>query len=155
MTPNAELDLVLERRIAFPPDRIWRAYTDPERLKRWWVPRPWSLAEADLDVRPGGRFDTVMRGPDGEEHASRGCFLEVRTDRLLVFTDAMTEGWRPAKQPFMTGRIEMTPDGDGTFYRAIALHADPETKTRHEEMGFAQGWGTALDQLVELLSGTD
>ncbi len=66
MTPD--LDLVPTRRLGAPPARVWRAWTDPGQLKQWFVPAPWRLAEVSMDVRPGGRFDTVMAGPGGERH---------------------------------------------------------------------------------------
>lgn len=103
-----------------------------------------------MELRPGGRFDSVMEGPNGERHASEGCYLLVEPERRLVFTDTMTAGFRPAGEPFFTGIVAIAPDGEGTRYVAIARHGNPATKARHAEMGFADGWGTALDQLVEL-----
>lgn len=149
MTPD--LDLVLARQISHSPERVWRAWTEPAQLKRWFCPQPWVLTAADIDLRPGGRFDTVMAGPDGEEITSRGCYTEIVKHRRLAFTDAMTEGWRPAPAPFMTAIITMEPKDGGTYYTATALHADPDARKRHEEMGFHVGWGTALDQMIAML----
>ena len=158
-TPNPALDLVLERTVPVAPDRVWAAWTDPELLKQWFTPAPWRTIAADLDVRPGGRFDTTMESPDGEQYPNGGCYIQVESGRLLVFTSVMTEDFRPVPPtngaddlPF-TGRIEIAPAPDGgTHYRAIAMHADEAACTRHAEMGFADGWGAALDQLVALMS---
>lgn len=152
---DPELDLVLERVVDVRPGLVWEAWTKPEHLKRWFVPRPWSLAECEVDLRPGGLFRTVMRSPEGEEMPSDGCFLEVIEGRRLVFTDALGPGFRPNAEPFMTATVTITPEGDGTRYRAVAIHANREARDKHEEMGFEDGWGAALDQLVELARELD
>jgi len=150
---NPELDLVLERTVPVPPQAVWDAWTRPEQLMQWFTPRPWSTVACDIDLRPGGVFRTVMRSPEGEEFDNPGCYLVVDPGRRLVFTDALGPGYRPRAEPFMTAEIHIEPDGAGTRYRAIARHADPDARVKHEEMGFAEGWGTALDQLVEFVSG--
>jgi uncharacterized protein YndB with AHSA1/START domain len=144
---DPERDLALERTLPLPPERVWRAWTDPEELKQWFTPRPWRTVEAVLELRPGGLFRTVMESPEGERFPNDGCVLEVDEGRRLVFTDAMGPGYRPAEEPFMT-------EGEGTRFAMRVLHASPEARRKHEEMGFERGWGTALDQLVELV-GTD
>jgi uncharacterized protein YndB with AHSA1/START domain len=82
-----------------------------------------------------------------------GCILEVVEGKRLVWTDALAPGFRPAGDGFFTGVLTLTPEGGGTRYRAVAMHGDPETKAEHEEMGFLEGWGTCLDQLVEVVKG--
>ncbi len=157
--PNPDFDLVLERTISVPPDKEWAAWTEPELLKQWFTPAPWKTVAVDIDLRPGGRCVTTMESPEGEQFPNAGCYLEVEPNRLLVFTSVMTEDYRPVSPsngaedlPF-TARIEIEPAGDGgTHYRAIAIHPDNETAQRHSEMGFAEGWGAALDQLVALMS---
>ncbi len=158
-TPNPALDLVLERTIPVPPARVWAAWTQPELLMQWFTPAPWKTVAADIDVRPGGRYVTTMESPDGDRYPNSGCYLQVEPSRLLVFTSVMTEDFRPvapttgAGDLAMTARIEIeaAPDG-GTHYRAIAMHADEGACSQHSDMGFAEGWGAALDQLVTLMS---
>lgn len=152
---NDELDLRLERTVPVRPSTIWRCWTEPELLKGWFCPRPWRLAEVTMDLRPGGRFDSVMEGPNGERFESQGCYLMVEPGRTLVFTDTMTAGFRPSHEPFFTGIITIEADGEGTRYVAILRHGNPETKSKHVEMGFHDGWSTALDQLVELASSLE
>lgn len=148
---DPELDLVLERVVGVRPELIWRAWTEPEHLKQWFTPRPWETVACEIDLRPGGVFSTTMRSPEGETMpASSGCYLEVVPQRKLVFTDALGPGFRPKGTGFMTATILLEPEGEGTRYIAIALHSDAEGKQKHEEMGFLDGWGTALDQLVAL-----
>ena len=152
IVPDPKLDLVLERVIDVPPEKVWAAWTQPEHVVKWFTPRPWSTVDCEIDLRPGGLFRTVMRSPEGEDHENVGCFLEVVENRRLVWTDALGPGWRPKAEPFMTAVISIEPHGNGTKYTAIAIHADEETRKKHEEMGFHEGWATALDQLVEYMS---
>lgn len=144
------LDLVLERVVDVPPHLVWKAWTEPRHLKEWFAPRPWTITDVELDLRPGGTFRTVMRSPEGEEFPNVGCVLEVVEGRKLVFTDALEPGYRPSKEPFFTAVVTMEPEGEGTRYVAYAIHGDPEARKKHEEMGFHEGWGQVLDQLVEL-----
>ncbi|SFP88657.1 SRPBCC family protein [Tranquillimonas alkanivorans] len=147
---DADLDLRLERHLSAPPHAVWRAWTEADLLMRWFAPKPVRTEEATIEPRPGGRFYTRMVMPDGQEIAGDGCILAAEPDRRLVFTDALGPGWRPAAAPFMTAIVTMEPDGDGTAYRAVVLHADRAAREKHEDMGFAQGWGAAADQLEQV-----
>ncbi len=144
------LDLLLERRMAASPETLWRCWTDPSLLEQWFCPKPWYVTDAVIEPRPGGRFDFTMRGPEGEEVPYRTCFLEAEPQRRLVTTDALSAGYRPNAAPFITSIVTFAPEAGGTLYKAIAKHADPEARTRHEEMGFHEGWGTAATQLEAL-----
>lgn len=145
-------DLVLERVIDAPPEKVFKAYTDPTILSQWFAPRPWSITDAVVEPRAGGRFNFVMHGPDGERFPNAGIFLEVVENRRLISTDALTPDWKPAGAPFMVARIEMEPTGDGrTKYIAIASHWNAESMKQHEQMGFHEGWGQVADQLNELV----
>jgi uncharacterized protein YndB with AHSA1/START domain len=146
---NPALDLVLERVVDVRPDIVWRAWTEPEHLKKWFTPAPWSTVDCKIDLRPGGIFSTTMRSGDGVvQPESAGCYLEVVEQRKLVWTDALGPGYRPSGKPFMTAVILLEPEGSGTRYTAIAMHADEATRKQHEDMGFHSGWSAALDQLV-------
>lgn len=149
--PDPKLDLVLERVVDVPPEMVWDAWTDPEQLKQWFTPAPWKTVECEIDLRAGGRFYTVMESPEGERFSGDGCYLEVVPARRLVFTDALLPGYRPAENPFMTAIVEITPEGSGTRYRAVAMHNSEATREKHEEMGFVEGWGKALDQMVAMI----
>jgi uncharacterized protein YndB with AHSA1/START domain len=146
--PDPRLDLVLERVIDVPPNLVWMAWTKPEHVSKWFTPAPWTVADCEIDLRPGGIFRTVMRSPDGKEFPNVGCYLEVVPIERLVWTDALLPGYRPSQTPFFTAVITLEPQGTGTRYTATAIHRDEAGRKRHEEMGFREGWGKALDQLV-------
>ena len=148
---NPATDLVLERFVDVPPAKVWEAWTTPEILMQWFTPAPWSTKSIELDLRPGGKFNSVMLSPEGQEFPNLGCVLEVVQGKKLVFTDTLHAGFRPSANPFMTAIVEIIPEGKGTRYRATALHKDEETKKKHEEMGFHHGWGAALDQMVAMI----
>ena len=142
--------LQVERRINASPETVWQVMT--ERMEEWWCPKPWRVEIIEQDWRAGGRAAMVMRGPDGEEMPQEGVFLEVVPGTRFVTTDAYSGGWIP-QEPFMTGFWEITPDGDGTLYRAGARHRKEETMRNHEAMGFTEGWGVCADQLAALCGG--
>jgi len=145
-------ELVLTRILNAPRELVFRAWTDPELLKEWFAPKPWTTPKAELDVRPGGANLIVMRGPDGTEMPNRGVYLEVIKNEKLVFTDAYTEAWQPSEHPFMTVILTFEDAGDGkTKYTARVRHWTANDCQKHEQMGFHAGWGQCADQLATLL----
>ena len=158
--PDSELDLVLERVVPLPPERVWAAWTQRDLFLQWFTPAPWQTVDVELDLRPGGIFRTVMRSPEGQEFPGTGCILDVVENERLAWTSALGPGFRPQPTPqtgedafLFTAIITLTPEGDGTRYRAVAVHADKAGRDKHAEMGFHEGWGAALDQLVALMRG--
>ena len=147
---DPKLDLVLTRVVDVPREALWRGWTQPDLLRQWFAPRPLTTTECEIDLRPGGRFRTLMRSPEGEEYPGLGCYLELVENRRIVFTDALGPGYRPTAKPFFTAIIDFDDDPAGTKYTAVALHKDEAERRTHEEMGFHDGWGLCLDQLVEL-----
>jgi uncharacterized protein YndB with AHSA1/START domain len=145
-------DLVLTRLIDTPRDKVFRAWTDPEILKRWFAPLPYTTPRAELDVRPGGANLVVMRGPDGVEFPNRGVYLEVVPNERLVFTDAYVAAWEPSQKPFMTVIITLADEDGRTRYMARVRHWTVADRETHEAMGFHEGWGRCLDQLVSLMA---
>ncbi|SFU59180.1 Uncharacterized conserved protein YndB, AHSA1/START domain [Methylobacterium sp. 174MFSha1.1] len=150
MTDQSGRDLVLTRLIPAPPAALYRAWTEPALIKQWFAPKPYTVAEAETELRPGGSTRIVMRGPDGTEFASNGVYLELVENARIVFTDAYTRAWEPAAKPFFTGVITFAPEGDATRYTALARHWTAEDRAAHEAMGFHDGWGRCADQLADL-----
>jgi len=149
---SADRELVLTRIIDAPPEKVYRAWTDPEQLKQWFVPKPWTISKVESDVRPGGSSLIVMRSPEGQEFPNPGVYLEVIPNQKLVFTDAYTSAWQPSEKPFFTGIITFENQGGKTKYTARALHWTVADRETHEKMGFHEGWGKCADQLAELVS---
>jgi uncharacterized protein YndB with AHSA1/START domain len=152
---DPKLDLVLERHADVSPAQVWKAWTTPEHLMKWLAPRPWTITECEVDLRPGGQLKFVMRSPERQLYPNLCCFLEVVPNQRLVWTDALLPGYRPALEPFFTAVVLMESDGKGgTNYTAIAIHRDEDGRKKHEAMGFHQGWAQVFDQMVEHIKAT-
>ena len=154
--PDPKLDLVLERVVEVPPALVWECWTTPRHMKKWFTPAPWKTVEVELDLRPGGRLYFVMESPEGQRFPHTGCYLEVVKGERITWTNALGANYRPAVLgsgemdfPF-TAVVTMKKHGKGTKYTATAIHRDESASKVHEKMGFHDGWGKALDQLVEL-----
>jgi uncharacterized protein YndB with AHSA1/START domain len=146
----SDRELVLTRLIDAPRETVYRAWTEPELLKQWFAPKPFTTPVAELEVRPGGSNLIVMAGPDGVEVPNRGVYLEVVPNEKLVFTDAYTKAWEPSEKPFMTVALTFQDEGGKTRYTARVLHWSIADRETHEQMGFHQGWGLCADQLAEV-----
>ncbi len=129
MTASTQHELVLVREFDAPREKIYKAWTDPDLLKQWFVPRPWGVAEATLDVRPGGSSVVVMHDPEGNQYPNRGVYLEIVENEKIVFTDAYTSAWVPAEKPFFTGVILLEDLGNGrTKYGPRRCTGAPRTR---------------------------
>ena len=141
--------LTLSRHYPVAPEKVWRAWTDPEAIKRWWGPggqEPVSLAE--LDVRVGGRFRIVFGGSDGKAHEVQGVYREVLPPRKLVFTWTWPRT-TPERESLVSivFREARSDEGVGT-----------ELDFRHEQLfdeavrdGHRRGWTESLAKLAEYL----
>jgi uncharacterized protein YndB with AHSA1/START domain len=156
---DPSLDLVLERIIEVKPETVWKAWTQPEHVKKWFTPAPWKTVHCVIDLRPGGIFETTMQSPEGDKFPNAGCYLEVVPNKKLVWTSALKPDFRPAAKAengadnlLFTGIILIEPHTKGCKYTAIVMHSSEADKQKHEQMGFHDGWGAALDQLVAAAS---
>lgn len=147
---SADRELVLTRLINAPRDKVYRCWTEPELMKQWFAPLPYTTPHVEVDVRPGGANVITMRGPDGKDLPNRGVYLEVVPNERLVFTDAYVKAWEPSDKPFMTVILTFEDEGGKTRYTARVLHWTVADKEAHEKMGFHQGWGICTDQLEAL-----
>jgi len=147
----SERELVLTRAIDAARPAVYRCWTEPDLLKQWFAPKPFTVSEAKVDLRPGGAHVVVMQSPDGLKFPNAGVCLEVVPNEKLIFTDAFTEGWAPKEgPPFMTAIITFSDQDGKTRYEARVRHWTPEARVQHERMGFHQGWGQCADQLEAL-----
>ena len=147
-TENSEL--TISRLINASPATVWKAWSMPEHLAKWWIPDPIECKVVKLDLRPGGAFRTLMResGSEFTPHVE-GCFLDVAPERRIVWTTALTEGWQPIESWLaLTAIITFEAEGKSTRYSSRVLHKSPADSRKHEEMGFQEGWGKTIDQLA-------
>jgi uncharacterized protein YndB with AHSA1/START domain len=153
--PANESELTISRFINAPPATVWKAWSTPEHLAKWWIPAPIECQVVKLDLRPGGGFETRMRQGGGafQPHVE-GCFLEIVPEARLIFTTVLTEGWHPA-EPWLalTAIISFDAEGSGTRYASRVLHKNAADAKKHDDMGFQEGWGTAIAQLAAVIEG--
>ena len=144
-------ELTLTRLLDAPADKLFRCWTTPELIKQWFAPKPYTTPVADVDLRPGGASNVVMKSPEGQDIPCPGQYLEVVQGRKMVFSDAFTGDWAPKEgAPFMVATITFEPEAGKTRYTAVVRHWSEADKKKHEEMGFHQGWGICADQLEAL-----
>jgi len=149
----SDLDLILTRRMAVAPARLWRCWTEPALIEQWFAPHPVTVRDVVIDLRPGGEFSSLMTLPDGTEIRNAGCLLVVEPVRRLVFTDCLGPGFRPMDKPFFSAEVRFEADGAGTIYTARAIHGTKATRDAHAEMGFHEGWGAVATQLEAVAAG--
>jgi uncharacterized protein YndB with AHSA1/START domain len=145
-------ELTLERIIDAPREKVFKAWTDPELMKQWFAPKPYTTPIVEVDVRPGGSAYIVMRGPDGKDLPNRGVYLEVVPNEKLVSTDAYVKAWEPSEKPFMTLILTFEDEGGKTRYTARVRHWTVADREAHEKMGFHGGWSLCTDQLEALVA---
>jgi uncharacterized protein YndB with AHSA1/START domain len=156
----SEHDLVLERVFDAPRDLVWKAWTTPEHIQKWWAPKPYETPEVELDLQPGGIFRMRMTGPDGFDTGTggAGCVCEVVDGERIVWTSALGPGWRPNEAgdpncggfPFTAIHSFEDAPGGKTRYHVVAKHQNQADAETHAKMGFHEGWGTCADQLGEI-----
>ena len=150
-TEDTDRDLVLTRVLNAPRDKIYQCWTQPELLRQWFAPRPWTTPRAEIDLRVGGGSLITMADEAGNEFPNAGQYLDIVPNEKLVFTDAFTGDWTPSAKPFFTAVILLEDAGAGkTRYTAIARHWTVEDAEGHKKMGFHEGWGMCAAQLEDL-----
>ena len=144
-TPGTEITLNLRRTFQAPREKVFRAWTDPEELKKWWGPEGYATPSAEVDLRVGGKYRLGMRKlPDGETFYLSGIYREVRPPERLVYT------WRWEAQPehgetLVT--VEFREVGDST--EVVLTHERFPTEKARDDHN--RGWSGCLDRLAELL----
>ena len=140
-------EVTITRVLHAPRELVWRAWTEPERLARWWGPRGWSTDPADvtMDVSPGGAFRVRSVSDDGAPMTTAGVYREVVEPERLVFEEPAEDAWHDGAVSTLT----LTDLGGGRT--EMVLHSVIHTT---EELGklAAGGMRGALDRLAELLA---
>jgi uncharacterized protein YndB with AHSA1/START domain len=162
-TPG-EGDFAVTRVFSAPRDLVFKAWTERERLLRWWGPKGFTMLSCTLDLRPDGVFHYGMRSPDGHEMWGKWVFREIAAPERLVFIASFTDAeGNVVRAPFSAdwplevlstvtfaehqGRTTLT-------MRGVPLNAT-ESERKTFEVGYAsmqQGWAGTLDQLAEELA---
>ncbi len=136
--------LTIKRRLNAAPEKVYAAWTDPEKILKWFGPDSGPVHEAVTDVRVGGRYAVSFSTEDGEQHDVRGVYREVVPDQKLVFTWA----WRttPERESLVT--ILIKPDGSGSILTLIHEQFFDEAARD----GHRRGWTGCLDKLERFLA---
>jgi uncharacterized protein YndB with AHSA1/START domain len=152
-TPHA---IVIEREFDAPLDLVWRAWTEPELIARWFGPEGFSTRVDKQELRVGGEAVYVMIGPDGTEYPSVGIYREIVPKQRIVSTDDFGEEYRGSSTQDLPAGMVMTTTfealGDRTKVTISVAHPTEEEKRKHEEMGVVQGWQSSFNCLDALLA---
>jgi uncharacterized protein YndB with AHSA1/START domain len=133
--------LNLNRHYPVAPEKVWRAWTDPQAVKQWWGPGPGhSVSVAELDVRVGGRFRIVFGGAEGRDHECAGVYREVVPNRKLVFTWTWPKT-TPERESLVTVVFKAAGKGTELDFRHEQLF-DEAVRDDHK-----RGWSGSLDKL--------
>ncbi len=145
--------IVVEAHYPVRPSRVFRAWTDPAVVKKWFGSDPGALEHAEVDLRPGGKWRFTEHTSGATATGFEGEYLEIVTDQFLMFT------WCKVTEERTTGQRESTPDsvveirfvadGDGTAMRIVHSRLDPESR-----LGFSTGWTMGLANLSRELGAS-
>jgi uncharacterized protein YndB with AHSA1/START domain len=144
-THVATHELAITRRIPAPPEAVFAAWTQAERVKAWWGPYGMTTPEAEIDLRPGGIHRTVMQDAAGKTYRNSGVIDEVAAPHHLVMRMPEEDGGPVAGASM---RVEFVPEDGGTRVDVRWRHPTAEIRAAHQAMGFEKGWGETLDKLT-------
>lgn len=150
--PGAD-PIVVEGRFSASPSQVFRAWTDPVEVKRWFGAGPGSLCDAVIDLRPGGAWRFTEEANDQGSVGFEGHYIEVEKDRLLVFSwSKFTE--RPGRQSAVVdrSRVEINLELHGAVTHMRITHS--ALADHDERIGFRFGWERGTTNLAELLETT-
>jgi uncharacterized protein YndB with AHSA1/START domain len=145
----AEHTVVIERELDAPRDLVWKLWTDPDEVTKWWGPEHFTTPRdrIEFDLRPGGVCRLTMVGPAGEEHSSDGHFRIVEPPERLSFGETITEHPMIESGETTIEFIELSGNRTKVIVTSRMICAE-------ELIAMAQaGWGSQLDKLEALLAG--
>jgi uncharacterized protein YndB with AHSA1/START domain len=154
-----EQELVIERIFDAPRDLVFKAWTEPERVKRWWGPKGFTCPVCKIDLRPGGVYHSCMRSPEGAEYWGKGVYLEIVEPERLVCTDCFSDEKGNLVSPLQYGmstdwpeeaQIAVTFDEHGGKTKLTLQHYP--IKPGSERDMCQQGWSETLDKLEAYLA---
>ena len=149
VTTPSEREIVMTRVFDAPRTLVFDAWTKPELLKRWLgVRNGWSFAVCEVDLRVGGAYRFVWRGPDGAEMGMGGVYQEIVTPERLVSTEKFDDPWYPGEA---LDTIVLVEEDGRTTATTTVLYESREIRDAVLESGMARGVAESYDVLDELL----
>ena len=147
---DEEREVSLTRVYDAPRETVFKAWTDPEQVARWWAPKMFTATVCEVDARVGGKLRIVMRAPDGSEYPMRGEFREMVVPERLSFTNiAVDNEDRPIIDGFTT--VLFAAEGDKTRLTVITRGKAVVPAAVQYLQGMEAGWSQMLEKLAELL----
>lgn len=140
------LDLSIAREFAASRNDVFRCWIEPALLARWWGALGYAAEVVEMDVRPGGRFHTVVRGPNGNMLEMKGVFREVFPPTRLVFSTPFGSENHPS-----FCEVTLAERGGKTRLTVRWRHQTVADRDAHERMNFRKAWGQSLARLEEVL----
>jgi uncharacterized protein YndB with AHSA1/START domain len=160
----SDRDFVISRVFAAPRELVWRAWTDPAHLSRWWGPAEFTNPVCEMDLRPGGAYRIVMRSPEGNEYPLTGNCVEVVPPERLVLTmdtSGHPDSWHKLINPHhKTGENAAGPMVQTIMFENVDGKTKVTVRTRFEsstirdgmlKVGMNEGWSQSLDRLGDVL----
>ena len=138
-----------------PVEKVWKAWTDPATLDRWWAPKPWKAVTKSMDFSEGGTWLYYMLGPDGERQYCRADYTSIIPGKSFAGDDAFTdENGTPNKEmPSMHWDVRFNGSGSTTKVVTELGFDTEEEMNKILEMGFKEGFAAAHQNLDEVLAG--
>lgn len=138
-----------------PVEKVWKAWSDADILCQWWAPMPYTCRIDAMDFKEGGHWIYNMIGPEGDVHRGRMDFLRIEEFAELEAEDYFCDenGEKAGDIPPMHLQVTFDSDGTSTTVTSTTTFASPEAFRQMAEMGAAEGWELACNQLEEVLTG--
>lgn len=150
-TQAPEREFVITRVFDAPRALVFKAWTDPKHLARWWGPKGFTNPVCELDARPGGAIRIVMRGPDGTDYPMTGVFQEiVEPERLVFVSEALDAEGKPLFEVLNT--VTFSEQGGKTTLRLKARVTKSTAEAPRYLDGMEAGWTQSLERLSEYLA---
>jgi len=144
VTLPSDKEVLLTRSFDAPPRLVYEVMTKPEYVRRWWCCMDgFSMPVCEIDLRVGGKWRYVMRGPDGKDIGFHGEYHEI-TPAVRVVNTEVFEPY-PDHPALVTSTYHA--QGDRTLFKALVLHDTKESRDMHVNSGMEQGAGIAYDRL--------
>ncbi|MBU6535417.1 SRPBCC family protein [Streptomyces mayonensis] len=148
------LTLTLVADFAAPVARVWRLWSDPRQLERWWGPPAYPATVEEHDLTPGGDVTYYMTGPEDEKYRGWWRVATVDPPASLEFTDGFADeqGVPDAAMPTTTNRVTLTARDGGTRMEMRSAFDSREQMERLMTMGMDEGLREAVGQMDDLLA---